>query len=76
VAKILNAPKKDENDHNEESKTYASRRDIAPLPTVRPARQSADECQNQKDNQDSSKHLCAPFQVSGRYSAALAQRQS
>ena len=55
-AKSLNTSEKNENDNNEESEAYASRRDIAPLAAVRPPRQSTHECQDQKDYQYSSKH--------------------
>jgi len=57
MPKTLNAPKKRENENDKESETYASRRDIAPLSAVRPPRQSTYECQDQKDDQNSSKHF-------------------
>src|SRR6202171_3119574 len=77
LAKILNTPKKHENDDNEQSETYASRRNIAPPSAVRPARQGTQECQDQKDHQDRYKH-CFPllWGFNRRYSGALTQRRS
>src|SRR5579864_3762605 len=44
----LNTADKNENDNDEENETYASSRDIAPLPAVRPPRQRTHESQDQK----------------------------
>jgi hypothetical protein len=52
----LNTSEKHQNDNNEESEAYASCWDIAPLAAVRPPRQRPHERQDQKDDQDSSKH--------------------
>jgi len=77
MPKTLNAPKKREDDNDKESETYASRRDIAPLPAVRPPRQSTYECQDQEDDQDSSKHCFSfPSEFRCRDSGTGPQRRS
>src|ERR1700726_4525872 len=56
-AKILNASKKYENHHDDQGEANASRREISPLPAVRPAGQSTYQRQNQEHYQDRSKHF-------------------
>jgi hypothetical protein len=73
VPKILNTPEKYENDDNQERETYASGWDVAPLPAVRPPRQSAQERQDQKDHQDSSQHYFSPSFVNSAVDARLVQ---
>jgi len=52
----LNSSQKQENNDNDENDTQAPRRHVAPLAAVRPPRQGTYERQDQKDNQDRSKH--------------------
>src|SRR5260370_1517736 len=70
---ILNTSEKYENDDNQQRETYASGWDVAPLPAVRPPRQRAQECQDQKDHQDSSQHCFSPSVVNSAVDARLVQ---
>jgi hypothetical protein len=45
-----------ENDDDEQDKTYSAAGDIAPTGAVRPCRQRADQKQHQQDEQDCAKH--------------------
>jgi hypothetical protein len=53
---MLNATEKYEYYDDEENHAYATRRAIAPIAAVLPTRQSSKERQDQKDDQNGSKH--------------------
>jgi len=56
VERKLKASEKNENGHNEEHHTDATGRGVTPVATERPPRQRSEKRQDQKDDQDSSKH--------------------
>jgi hypothetical protein len=60
----LNAAEKHENHNNSEHQAYATRRKVAPVTAVRPTWSSAYECQDQKHDQDCSKHCFFSFRNS------------
>jgi hypothetical protein len=57
----LNAAEKYEDHNTREHETYTTSRKVAPIPAVRPPRESAYKCQDQKHDQDSSKHCLFSF---------------
>src|SRR5271165_980702 len=52
----LDPAEQQQNDHDDEQQTHPTAREVAPGTAVVPRRESAHEKQNQKNNQDGSKH--------------------
>src|SRR5208282_4288317 len=61
--RALDSAEKQENDDDDQNQPHSTRRDVTPLPAMRPSRQCAEECQYQHHDQYSSKH-CSLFFLS------------
>ena len=57
----LDASEQYEDDNHQKHEAYSTCRKVAPIPAVRPPRESAYKCQDQKHDQDSSKHCFFSF---------------
>jgi hypothetical protein len=57
----LDASEKYEDDNHQKHEAYSTCREVAPTAAVRPPRQSAHKCQDQKHDQDCAKHFFISF---------------